>query len=473
MSMRFSAASCGTSFPSSPAASSRRRSAAPQRADIGRAHGARSGARPLAPPSAGFRPPRAGSPPSSRTSPPRAAPSSVARAARSAIARSSRRARSWSGRPIRRARLTTSPSGATSPASGARKSGVGWLEAIHPDDRRSVGIRWARRDRLGQDLRGRLPPAPYAADDTAGSTRAPCRFAPATGSSSGSACSTTPTTRTSRPSVAPRSRTRSACSAPRSTTSGPSPPSRDSLVPALADYCSVDLVDAEGRCAASSDDARRSREGRAACASSGRSIRTGATDRAACRRSCAPASPQVIPRSTRRARRSSRTTPEHAALLDVLGRTFVRLRADVRARAGASARCHSSTPIRGATYVRGGRRRGAGHRRARRHRDRQRAPLRRRTDGEPRQERVPRDDEPRAAHAAQRHRRLRRADGDGLRGPVPTSSCATSSRIQRSQQHLLEIINDMLNFSRIEAGHVQYDDRARAGAARCSSGWRR
>ena len=101
--------------------------------------------------------------------------------------------------------------------------GVGWIEAIHPDDRRSVGIRWA--DAIAS---GRIFETDFrllcAAGDRTGSTPAPCRFAPATGSSNGSACSTTRTTRTSKPSAVARSRTRSACSAPRSTTSGLSPP---------------------------------------------------------------------------------------------------------------------------------------------------------------------------------------------------------------------------------------------------------
>jgi PAS domain S-box-containing protein len=45
----------------------------------------------------------------------------------------------------------------------------------------------------------------------------------------------------------------------------------------------------------------------------------------------------------------------------------------------------------------------------------------------------------------------------GLRGPVTEEQRQDLERIRRSQQHLLGIINDILNFSRIEAGQVAYD----------------
>jgi PAS domain S-box-containing protein len=45
----------------------------------------------------------------------------------------------------------------------------------------------------------------------------------------------------------------------------------------------------------------------------------------------------------------------------------------------------------------------------------------------------------------------------GLRGPVTQEQTDDLQRIKRSQQHLLGIINDILNFSRIEAGQVTYD----------------
>jgi len=44
----------------------------------------------------------------------------------------------------------------------------------------------------------------------------------------------------------------------------------------------------------------------------------------------------------------------------------------------------------------------------------------------------------------------------GLRGPVTPEQREDLRRIQRSQQHLLRIINDLLNFSRIDAGQVDY-----------------
>jgi signal transduction histidine kinase len=45
----------------------------------------------------------------------------------------------------------------------------------------------------------------------------------------------------------------------------------------------------------------------------------------------------------------------------------------------------------------------------------------------------------------------------GLRGPLTEDQRADLHRIKRSQQHLLGIINDILNFTRLEATEVQYD----------------
>ncbi len=45
----------------------------------------------------------------------------------------------------------------------------------------------------------------------------------------------------------------------------------------------------------------------------------------------------------------------------------------------------------------------------------------------------------------------------GLSGPVTAQQLSHLERIKRSQQHLLGIINDILNFSRIEAGQLSYD----------------
>ena len=45
----------------------------------------------------------------------------------------------------------------------------------------------------------------------------------------------------------------------------------------------------------------------------------------------------------------------------------------------------------------------------------------------------------------------------GLRGPVNETQAEDLRRIRRSGQHLLSIINDLLNFSRLEAGTVSYN----------------
>ncbi|MFN2636110.1 MAG: PAS domain-containing sensor histidine kinase [Gemmatimonadaceae bacterium] len=45
----------------------------------------------------------------------------------------------------------------------------------------------------------------------------------------------------------------------------------------------------------------------------------------------------------------------------------------------------------------------------------------------------------------------------GLGGPVTAEQTEYLERIRRSQQHLMGIITDLLNFSKIEAGHLTYD----------------
>jgi signal transduction histidine kinase len=45
----------------------------------------------------------------------------------------------------------------------------------------------------------------------------------------------------------------------------------------------------------------------------------------------------------------------------------------------------------------------------------------------------------------------------GLGGPVTNEQSDYLERIRLSQQHLMGIISDLLNFSRIEAGHLTYD----------------
>jgi signal transduction histidine kinase len=48
----------------------------------------------------------------------------------------------------------------------------------------------------------------------------------------------------------------------------------------------------------------------------------------------------------------------------------------------------------------------------------------------------------------------------GVHGPLTPAQEEALSRISRSQAHLLRLINDVLNFARIDAGHVRYDMEA-------------
>jgi len=44
----------------------------------------------------------------------------------------------------------------------------------------------------------------------------------------------------------------------------------------------------------------------------------------------------------------------------------------------------------------------------------------------------------------------------GIHGPITDEQRNALTRIQRSQRHLLGLINDVLNFAKLEAGHVEY-----------------
>ena len=47
----------------------------------------------------------------------------------------------------------------------------------------------------------------------------------------------------------------------------------------------------------------------------------------------------------------------------------------------------------------------------------------------------------------------------GVRGPVTKEQLDDLARIQHNQRHLLSLINDILNFARVEAGHLDFDLR--------------
>ena len=66
---------------------------------------------------------------------------------------------------------------------------------------------------------------------------------------------------------------------------------------------------------------------------------------------------------------------------------------------------------------------------------------------------VPRQHEPRTAHAAGRHHRLLAVDGEPDFGPLGSKGPRLSGHILASGEYLLQVVSDILDMSQLEAGH--------------------
>ena len=100
--------------------------------------------------------------------------------------------------------------------------------------------------------------------------------------------------------------------------------------------------------------------------------------------------------------------------------------------------------------------------------------------GRPDQVGLPRHHVARAAHAAELDHRLHRHRAAGLAGPLNAEQTKQLGMVRGSARHLLELINDVLDLSKIEAGQLEVRaaplrparlDRARG--RRRSARWRR
>ena len=223
--------------------------------------------------------------------------------------------------------------------------GLGWIEAVHPEDRDLVAPDGGG-DRLRADLRGGLPLA--AARRATSLVPRPC------GSHSRRRSDRRVGRRVRRhPRGARRNR---APSRGRACTRRPGlfarlrvdarPPLTRLMVPALADYCSVDLVDHEGRHPPRRDDARGPGEGRAGPPALGEvSVPRRPTASVSRGRANGPhaGDPSIDPAETARfARNPTRRAPRRAR------RPLVHLRS-ISARGHVLARSRWSSPIQGAS----------------------------------------------------------------------------------------------------------------------------